>query len=350
MNSYMFIGALCAAITSALGILFWDSQASTEVINAGLKESSITFILGDDSSGESEYYDRAVEYFTLNPHGQTDYIIRSVRSIGGIIQYLNQIGENQKVHWSEVNVVVHGNPHTGLRTSLYDNGPRATPKRLMQALLTDTMPTLNGAHVSGDTQINIYSCGVGVSKVLKWTLQRVFKPDQGDSPSVYCSEHFIVFHPSLDGSVMNLIKADYYPYYYKRGYRPSQSEIITEMKRQYPEQKVDWQDALATTQQLGTSSFNNEFHIPVKYVKVYKTKDARPRLDSIKEKMTWIKNQPELVEAIESSGIDSDKFHWQVDRVIHTQEDGSQVPAVRAIGMSTVLCVLQPVNSDELKT
>jgi len=342
MKVYQFVSVLGVAITSTLGFLFWDHTPKSELKEINVTEKSITFILGEDGKS-SEYYDRAVEYFTLNPAGQTDYIIRSVRSLGGVINYLNHVSSKKSILWSDVNIVVHGNPNTGLRTSLYDSGPRATPKRLVQALILDTMPSLNGGVVNDGTDINIYSCGVGTSSILSWTLKQVFKPEHGLSPQVNCSEHFIVFHPSMDGTVMNMVKARYYPYYYKRGYRPSRSEITAEMKKQYPGQNISWEQALLREQNMD-ATFNNEYHIPVKYTRTYRTKSERPALSTQAQKISWVMRQPELMAAVEDSGIPLDKFTWHVDRVLISGDGGNTTPAVRAIGMSTVLCVLDPIG------
>ena len=51
-------------------------------------------------------------------------------------------------------------------------------------------------------------------------------------------------------------------------------------------------------------------------------------------------SQPELKKQIAETGIPEALFQWTVNKIVHTREDGSTVPAVKAIGMATVLYIL----------
>lgn len=325
--SYILIGAACI-----------EKENKSQECLFNLKGRSITFIMGEDKR-QSNYYSLATEHFLNDPIEKSEVVVTSCRTLACVIEYLNIQLEND--HWSTVNIVAHGNPNTGINLHLYDDGPKATPKRMLQAVLMDTMPHLKLNSITSDTQINFWSCGIGKNPVIKLSLEKMFQPDGGDSTSVYCSPFFVVFKADKDNSIRRL-NLSYWPYYYKRGYRPSQSEITYQLANQFPDDNISWQDALDNRQ--SESLYSEEYHIPVSYTKVYKSKVDRPDFNSETDKINWVKSQNSIIEQIKESGIPIDKFTWQVNKIIHINKYGEQVPAIKAIGMATVLNVLQVYN------
>jgi hypothetical protein len=302
---------------------------------------SITFIMGEDKTPQP-YYALAADHFALDAEAKTNYVIRTCHTLEAVIQYLNSAAERDEMPWDVVNIVAHGNPQTGLNLYITENGYKATPKRLLQAALRGDTPVLESGVVDSMTQINFYSCGIGTSAMIQVSLRQIFKPAEGASAKIYCSSDFIVFHPSLTGAAPRMVRASYWPYYFRRGYRPSDSEIIHALRNEYPEEDIAWSAAL--DQNVPSDSieeYHGEYHIPVSYTRIYETKEERPSVGTADEKMLWVRSQPEIREQLDQAGIPEDRYSWTVNRIIHTQPDGKQVPAIKAIGMATVLYVLK---------
>lgn len=304
-------------------------------LNSG---TSITFLLGHDKT-DVPYFERATEHFVRSEEEKTDLVINSCRTLSCIIEYLNHSSERENRPWSVINIVAHGNPKTGLNLHLYDNEPKATPKRLLQSVLIGSLPKLKEGIVDNQTRINIWSCGIGKNPMINLSLKRIFIPENGDSAQVYCSPHFVIFHPDDNGNIKR-VKASYWPYYYKRGYRPSRSEIVQAMKIQYPDEELDWNMALQK-EDYQDQVFQQSYHIPISYTRVYNRKEDRPALNTEEDKRTWINDQAEIKEQLGETEIPFDKFNWQVNKIIHTLDNGERVPAIKAIGMATVLNVLK---------
>lgn len=300
---------------------------------------SITFIMGEDK-GEDGFYTHAAKHFATDDNEGTDMVVKTCHSLESVITYLNKSEARGQEPWSVVNIVAHGNPQTGLGINITENGHRATPRRLVQALLTTSLPRLAEGITDSTTRINFWSCGIGKSMMTSLSLKRLFTPASGEIPGIYCSPHFVIFQPSpVTGNPVRL-KASYWPYYYKRGYKPGNIEIANALKQKYPKVNIDWRNAL---EKEGSNDriCTNEYHIPVSYTRIYDAADERPELDSEAEKVNWALSQEAITRQIEDTGIPEEQFHWTVNKIKHRLEDGTTVPAVKAIGMATVLYVLE---------
>lgn len=322
------------------GIIQYEGDAIMVQTNELPNRRNITFILGEDNPGRN-YFALASEHFAMDEKERTDYVVSTCRTLKQVIEFLNFSNSRGCAPWSIINIVAHGNPNTGLNLYISDSGYKATPKRLLQAALTRSLPKINEGIVDKQSQINFWSCGIGKSPLINISLRQLFTPQGEDTTNVYCSPNFVIFHPSNYGDPPRRIMASYWPYYYKRGYRPSASIIAHEMKKQYPEEAYPWRKALNVTNRENGDSYHQDYHIPVSFTKIYPTKMDRPNVETEKEKEDWISSQAEIVNQIEESGIPRNKFNWQVNKIIHTLEDGTKVPAIKAIGMSTVLMFLR---------
>lgn len=47
-----------------------------------------------------------------------------------------------------------------------------------------------------------------------------------------------------------------------------------------------------------------------------------------------------MIEQVEAFNIPFDRFEWKVYKIVRRDEHGEVIPAVKAIGMATFLCVL----------
>ena len=72
-----------------------------------------------------------------------------------------------------------------------------------------------------------------------------------------------------------MVKASYWPYFFKKGYRPSDKTIARELKRQFPNK-----DLTAILNDSKNEAMIEEFNVPIKWTVTYPTKEARPSLNS----------------------------------------------------------------------
>lgn len=305
--------------------------------------STITYILGEDK-GDQTFYTLAKEYFSLDTVDKTDKMISHIRSIEELIIDLNNRAKDQTI--DRIELVTHGNVWSGLSAKILDGGERAYPKDLLKAKLLEQLPILNAGIINRKTTINLWGCGIGRNPIMNIALDKVFTDVEGIRPRVRASEDFVVFRRVPGKSVPVKLRASYWPYFFKRGYRPSESLIQQKLEGEYPEVSMDWQDAFSRdVAESNTASFVNSFHIPVSWTVVYDHKDDRPKVKSESQKIDWIGKQKGLMKKINDLGIPIDKYKWTVNRIIHTNEKGEKVPAIKAIGMSTVLCVIKPKHT-----
>lgn len=336
-----FILMVLIGILSVVNLIVPEERTQERLFTSAVDRRSITFIMGEDKTPQP-FYALAAQHFALDAREKSDYVIHTCRTLGGVIDFLNTSPLRGTAPWSVVNIVAHGNPQTGLNLYIRESGHKATPKRLVQAALRGDIPDLQPGVADSLTKINIWSCGVGKSPLINVAMQQIFKSASGDSVQVYCSPHFVIFHPSVVGSAPRRLNASYWPYYFRRGYRPGNVEIAEALRRQYPDEVIAWDIALEEELHCDSDSvYHGEYHIPVSYLRIYHTKEERPPLETEAQKMQWVMSQPEINQQLEDAGIPIDKYHWTVNKIIHTTEDGSKVPAIKAIGMSTVLYVLK---------
>jgi hypothetical protein len=300
-------------------------DSDTELV--GREGLHIVFIMGEDKVG-SDYYTLADEYYA----GQTsvDHMVKHCRSLGEVITYLNGLDGHAI---DTVDIVVHGNKATGLSTQVSDGGYKATPKRLIQEMILHRAPDLQPGVVDAETVINIWSCGVGGNQMTVMGLRHLFKPLAGPVPNVITTKDFVVYKRNQIGEVKRYA-ATYYPYQYRRGYRPSDSEIALDLRRRFPDVKVDW---LAT---VADPYAQIEYHLPVTFIEYYDRPRDRPDLTTTQQQ-DYVKSHDQISEQLEDLDMHYDDFTWQVDKRIITDDAGQRRYAVKVIGMTTILCYLE---------
>jgi len=308
------------------------------------KGSTVTYILGEDHHDQT-FYTLAKEYFLMDNLERTDKMVVHIRSIEGLIDHLNS--SEQKL--ARIELVTHGNVWSGLSAKILDGGERSYPKDLLKAKLKNELPLLKTGVIDRKTEINLWGCGIGRNPIINIALDKIFTDSDGLRPRVKASEDFVIFRKVAGTDTPIKLSASYWPYFFKRGYRPSESLIQQKLNNQFPETDMDWQDAFSRDEaENDTASFVNSFNIPVSWTVIYEQKEDRPSVTSDDEKMSWIRSQKGLIKKIDDLGIPIDKYKWTVNKIIHTDEKGKKVPAIKAIGMSTVLCVVKPNRQQEL--
>jgi len=304
------------------------------------ERKSICFILGEDTI-EQEYYSLATEFFQRDFAAKTDKLIKHVRSIEELLHFLNQHPEDEP--WARIELVVHGNVWSGLSVNILDGGERAYPKELLKAVIKKQLPLLKSNVIDTNTIINVWGCGIGTNPIMNIALEKCFTDELGIKVRLNSSKKFVVFKRQVNNGQVKLVQASYWPYFFKRGYRPSESLIVKSLQEQFPDAPIDFKSAVLHKDKSLT--IQESFHIPVSWTVIYDTKKDRPTVRKQDEKINWIKSQKQLMKNIEEFGIPFDRYQWTVNKIKHTDDHGNTVPAIKAIGMSTVYCVLKEDRS-----
>ena len=343
---------LIALITAGL-IAFWfisleifpglfttsEFRDQNELFESSGIRPSITFILGQDRP-DQKYFDLAERHFLSDAKEKTDMIVKSCKSLSEMLNYLDQYKKKESP-WGVVQVVVHGNVWSGLSVPMWPEGPRAYPKDLLKAVKQKKFPSFKEGVLDEQTKINIWACGIGKNPYLNRALKRIFETESGVGARVHASPHFVIFREDGSG-IPKRLKASYWPYFFKRGYRPSVSEITHEYISNYPIVNINWEEALTNEEVDGHgATFNHSFHVPIVWKVLYDKKEDRPNVGTQDEKMAWLASQEGLQKKIRELGIPRERYHWSVNKILITANDGSVLPAIKAIGMTTVICVMQ---------
>jgi hypothetical protein len=272
----------------------------------------------------------AKEHFTFHPTDQTDVVTEQATTIKSMIEYINT--SNQ--YWSQINIVAHGNAKTGLNLYLDHEGHKATPKRMVQEVLLASLPRFNTGSVDSNTTIKIISCGIGNNPMISLSMKQILSNEDGQYPHVNCSDKFVVFKP-LENGIIEKYSVNTWSYFFKRGYRPSDSEIEAAMVAQYPDVKQNWRSSLNSPSKKTT-----DYHLPISYTKYYAHKDDRPNFKNNADKKAWVLNQSSVTDQLEALDLSYDDFHWQTRKIFEKSSDDDVKYAVKTIGMTTVLCFL----------
>ena len=342
-----------------------STQIPTEQINndslVGLEKlpvrESITFIMGEDGEANNPYYTEAENYYRFNETDRTEYTVTSCRSLLDVKEYLEMyIPENDRP-WGRINIVVHSNEWSDMGVAIFPDGERATESALKYVLENDGFPGLRDEVVDSQTEMVVHGCGLGKNAEILKLLSLAFGGKKDAERPIVRSSRYFVFYESekYDGMPMNPQRylSEYWYAFYKTGYRPGDIRLSRQLNTLNPEAEVNWRDALTRTQpRFIGDSYHHTFWVPVVWYVTYPSKSDRPDLNSEEAKQQWLNEQPELLAAIEGYGIDRENFKWTFRKTTYEFEDGTKEPAIKAIGLCTVLTVLQAItdpNSEEPK-
>lgn len=337
-NLIWFLGAWIFILSLVISAMVfrhtWTKQ--DQLFCPKVDRQSITFVMGEDKPNAS-FFSLAEDHFLYDPVEKTEKVIKYIRDLQSLILFLN---DHSETPYGLINVVVHGNMWSGLSTAIKAEGERSYPKELYKAILHGQLPTLQPGAVDNNTQVNIWACGIGKNPLINIALDMLFTNSDGRRADLYVSTDFVIFYERERGPA-GRTSASYWPYFFRQGYRPSESVILNALKRKFPKDTVAWGTALKNRSYVHAEPFSTTFDIPVQWLVIYETKEERPSIETLEEKILWVSSQNELMGKIESLNIPLEDFNWTVDKIIYTDSLGDQHPAIRAIGMSTVLCILE---------
>ncbi len=316
--------------------------------------ANITFIMGEDKGESNFYYTEAENYYRLNDEAtESGELITHCRSLEEVKEYLAANMPANENPWGRINMVLHSNEWSGLGVPLYPDGPRATTSSIVEALEEDVIQPLSRRVVDGQTELILYGCGLGRNEEALQAVALAFGED-GFAPVVRSTRYFVYYESErYNGHAVSSKKylADYWYAFYKTGYRPGDIKLSRQLKGRYVDETIDWRDALSRKEPrwLG-DTYHHTFRVPVVWWVTYDDASERPDLSTVTAQKEWLAEQDELQEVIENYNIPEEYFNWTFRKTNYTFEDGTTEPAIKAIGFSTILCVLQaltmPVEGD----
>ncbi len=312
------------------------------------ERENITFILGEDKSPEENYYASATEFYRTHPTEGTEKIITTCRSILEVRNYLAAYFQPGQLPWGKINLVVHGNEWSGLGVATLPGGKRTTISTLEAAMEGNALQPLPDHIADVCTEIHIHGCAVGKNIYL---LQMIGKAFGASQPlPVKSSVHFVRYEPSeKNPSISHRSQLESWHAFYPKTYRPSDDKLIAQLKKRYPTVKIDWQDALSRTQPRHQKDiYHHTFNMPIVWTVAYADKNSLPNLEKWKVQKKWLHEQEELLDLLKDYKMPLENFQWTFLNVSHELEDGTKVPAIKAIGLCTVLTVLKPVDGVEV--
>jgi len=197
------------------------------------------------------------------------------------------------------------------------------------------------------SSIYVHGCAVGKNTELLSSIAELFEAES-HKPRVKASHLFEYF--TSNRTYMGRISSHRYfsrawYAYYKKGYRPCDIHISKQLKKNYPKTRILWRDILTRENpRWDGDTYHYTFDVPVKWVTLYPDWDDVPDISTTENQNQWIRQQPDLMEAISKTEIPFEKFSWQLKKIRYPLDDGTLVPGIRVRGYCTVLCILQPLK------
>lgn len=324
-----------------------DSLPQQEVRNA------ITFILGKDKSDNNRYYEEATNYYAFNENGKTEHLVTNIRSLKGVLDFLQEYKPANGKPWGLINLVSHGNQWMGLSVKVTDNSKRATPERIRKHIKNKTLMPLSEAILDEYSVIFVHGCGLGNNRQLLKAIADAFG-GQDSQVTVRASRLFEYYTSEKDRyRVVSSEKylAQSYALSYKMGYQPEENVLIKKLQQAYADARIDWQDALKRTEpRFPGDTYHFTFEVPVKWVIPFDNIDSIPDLSTKEKQLAWIKTQPDIMVKLEAIDLPIEKFNWWFRQVYVKGENSEKKPAVWLKGYATILSVLKALVVEDADT
>jgi hypothetical protein len=317
------------------------AQDSTTVIR-----NQITFIMGTDKAGsENPFYQSATEYYQLHPDHRESQVVTSCRSLVEVRDYLANTETDNCLPWGIVNIVVHGNQWSGIRTPVYKSGPRTTSGAILTAIREKVFLPLPEDKADGQTIIKVQACALGNDVALIEALGKAFggNRDYRNRPKIVSPKHFVIYETGKKAatSYHQYLAASWYTFC------PSDSTLhlpvlAGQLRSAYPQEDISWEDALKRENpRFPGDTYFHTFKIPVHWTITYEKEADRPVFKDEKAFLEWKDTQQELTSIMMKAGLPKEQFTWVYKNIVFTSPAGDKMPAIKVSGTCSVVCVLQ---------
>ncbi len=315
-------------------------------ISEAQKKNTITFILGTDSKANNPYFEKAGQYFRFSTENKTEWVVDSCKTLEEIKAFLRE-NHPGDAPWGTINLVVHGNEWTGISLPVNEGASKRTSKnKLAQYNLSPATPPLSDQQIDKNTLVKVYACGLGKDTLLLNQLSIAFGGHDHDRPTVESTPYFVQFLDKnhLTGQV-DLHQAEYFYAFFKNGYRPGDIRLSRQLSSRFPDAGIDWRGALSrTSPRFSGDTYQYTIDVPVVWIVTYPNKDLRPTLGTKEAQQTWLNQQTALKQSLEKMDIPEEMFNWHFREIMYETEAGEEVPAIKVIGLSSVVLVLRTIE------
>ncbi len=307
------------------------------------KRSNIVFIMGEDGATKNQYYTKAKTYYENNPKYQGEEKVFHCRSLEEILKHLKENNINN-LPWGKIRIVVHSNEWTGMDMSVLKDGERLTTEILKQAIREKMILPLSNDVVDEQSEVIIYGCGSGKNLELSSALSKAVGGEDARRPIVRSTTHFVLYEADRVSNKTEKYMTKAWYGYFKTGYRPGDIRLANQFKKQYPNDTINWRNALERTRPgMKKKTFHHTFNIPVEWIVTYPSEADRPELKTEAQQIAWLKSQSELMDIINKTNIPLEYFRKRFKGINYTFDDGVTEPAIKFEGKTTVVCILKPI-------
>lgn len=320
----------------------WKTEISTALAPADT--AVFVFIVGDDQTLKNPYLDRAERYYRAHRADLGGANLRVVRRAQSLSEILALLRSEYRQHGTCVGrliIVAHGNPWSGLRCPVVKARERLTPETLQRALEQRRIRPAEEELFLKGAVIEIRGCGAGRIRGLRTALKKLF-PITQKSLRLVLPKGYELYLPESSGSrSLYRVNATPWTVFYPSGYYPGEIRLARKFQRLFG-RRLEWRKALKRRGFAPLSfPFSLEYEIPVEWIVLYPD-GGRPSVTTIGKQMSWLKNRRDLKRYLARRGLNLDQFTWHVAPVQRSDGAGGRIPAIRALGMTTAVTILEP--------
>jgi len=356
MKTRLFLISVVTFLTCSLStgvfLTWWSSGhhalKAAEVDSSFVKDSminqrqNITFILGEDHDVTNPYFEHATLYYCQESRKNLDTVIVDLRTLLEVRNYLAEIPTKNGLPWGEIRLIVHSNKWTGLSAPIMKGHKRTTVANVKKVMEEGYFKPLPVSLADSSTQLQLWGCGLGHNETLIKMIGQAF----GEA-TVYSPKHFVQYRKDEWRQMKRYLNRCYYTTF-PTGYRPSNTTLVAQLSKAYPKANLDWKSALNTAAgSQENEAYHYDFKIPLVWLVSYEDKASRPSVKTKQQKDLWISQQPELQMAFQRYHLNKNAFTWTIYPKMQTFDDGITEPSIKAIGLCTILCVLEPIGDPE---
>ena len=293
-----------------IGVFFsCEKEAVPEIIQTKQPFDEVSFILGEDQSTSSSYYELASTYFSTDTLESTPLIIKNCKSLSDIRAFLVQ-NTPANGAWKRINLVVHGNEWTGINLPITTDGERCTHKSLEAAFQHKQIKALPDDIINQHTQVIIWGCNVGKDHDFLKSMSKVLGGKDAQRPWVYAAPYFNFFKQDGNQYSRHLVESRFIAM--PAGQFAGNIKIAEQFAQKYPRANIDWETALTRLHPDDSNqAYTHYYVIPVEWTALYPSEKERPSLTTETDYLQWVKEQGGLSELLEEMQIDANAFRWE---------------------------------------
>lgn len=322
-----------------------------EVVDT-VPRTSVTFILGRDQSAYNQYYDMANHYYRLNSDERTEAVVDDLVSLSQVINWLNAHPDTlNRRPYGLINLVSHGNEFIDLQATVTPRGERISAGSLRKAMDENSLPQLDSGIVDSRTLVFLHGCAVGHNQPLLDALSSVF----GGEATVKASKLFEYYAYLLRNHNPSSIR-HYYARTWYAFYNPDsiadEEALSRQLRRRYPNEKVDWKQGLRRRFQNNPSElYHQSFIVPCRYSEYYANPEDKPSVAGRKKRQLWVDSHADFRSLLDSTHIPQKYFQVKFYRLTTVDENDRILFGLEARARACVVCIIQPLlSTDTLST